>query len=176
MNVSDLQSLTYSTAGISANVSTTGINNGSSGSVTKTDSTSGQNGVAFSSALSEEVSKLVDTYKDKVTGETEDSSKVTDFKKLASVLDGSVLGTMTANATDSDLAALSEDLLGTGGGREVLAKLMEGHFNSIVMSDSNDDDNEKDVLDNAVDSYNETVSETQALVDSLEKVSTALQQ
>jgi len=176
MNVSDLQSLIYSAAGTTVNTTSSVSSTGTSNSTAQTEGASGQNTTAFSAALNEEVSKLCDTYKDTVVSDTEEASKVTDFKKLASALDGSILGTMTANASDSDLAALSEDLLGTGGGREVLAKLMEGHFNSIVMSDSDDEDSENDVLDNAVDSYNETVNETQALVDSLEKVSTALQQ
>lgn len=173
MNVSDLQSLIYSTAGIGSTTSAgsmTSVGNAN----TKEVSTSGQNVNAFSEALSEEVGKLTESYKEKAAGEVEDNKKVADFKKLAAALDGSVLDTVIKNASDSDLQALSNDLLGSSGGREVLSKLMEGHFNSIAMSDSDDDD-EKDVLNDTVDSYNQTVSETQALLDSLEKVSAGMQ-
>ena len=171
MNVSELQSMIYGAAstGATGNVNSTNT----ATQTVKAGTASEVNTNAFSAALSEEVSKLSDAYKLSATEDSKNAEKVADFRKLASTLDGSVLGTMTANATDADIAALSDDLLGTGKGREVLAKLMEGHFNNIVMSDS-DDDSDKDILDNTVDSYNERVSETQALLDGLEKVSTTL--
>lgn len=175
MNVSDLQSMIYSAAGTAA-TSTGNVSGANSSNATvKTEGTE-QSVNAFSAALSEEVDKIYDAYKDGTLTKTDDAAKAAEFKELVEALDGSVLGSMTANASEADLITLSNDLLGTGGGRDVLAKLMEGHFNSIVMSDSDDDDNENDIFDNAVDSYNETVSETQALVDGLEKVSTTLQQ
>lgn len=171
MNVSELQSMIYGAAstGATGNVNSTNT----ATQTVKAGTASEVNTNAFSAALSEEVSKLSDAYKSSATEDSKNAEMVADFRKLASTLDGSVLGTMTANATDADIAALSDDLLGTGKGREVLAKLMEGHFNNIVMSDS-DDDSDKDILDNTVDSYNERVSETQALLDGLEKVSTTL--
>lgn len=171
MNVSELQSMIYGAAstGATGNVNSTNT----ATQTVKAGTASEVNTNAFSAALSEEVSKLSDAYKSSAAEDSKNAEKVADFRKLASTLDGSVLGTMTANATDADIAALSDDLLGTGKGREVLAKLMEGHFNNIVMSDS-DDDSDKDILDNTVDSYNERVSETQALLDGLEKVSTTL--
>ena len=171
MNVSELQSMIYgaTSTGATGNVNSTNT----ATQTVKAGTASEVNTNAFSAALSEEVSKLSDAYKSSATEDSKNAEKVADFRKLASTLDGSVLGTMTANATDADIAALSDDLLGTGKGREVLAKLMEGHFNNIVMSDS-DDDSDKDILDNTVDSYNERVSETQALLDGLEKVSTTL--
>lgn len=171
MNVSELQSMIYGAAstGAAGNVNSTNT----ATQTVKAGTASEVNTNAFSAALSEEVSKLSDAYKSSAAEDSKNAEKVADFRKLASTLDGSVLGTMTANATDADIAALSDDLLGTGKGREVLAKLMEGHFNNIVMSDS-DDDSDKDILDNTVDSYNERVSETQALLDGLEKVSTTL--
>ncbi|MCQ2526455.1 MAG: hypothetical protein MJ130_06790 [Lachnospiraceae bacterium] len=171
MNVSELQSMIYGAAstGATGNVNSTNT----ATQTVKAGTASEVNTNAFSAALSEEVSKISDAYKSSAAEDSKNAEKVADFRKLASTLDGSVLGTMTANATDADIAALSDDLLGTGKGREVLAKLMEGHFNNIVMSDS-DDDSDKDILDNTVDSYNERVSETQALLDGLEKVSTTL--
>ena len=171
MNVSELQSMIYgaTSTGATGNVNSTNT----ATQTVKAGTASEVNTNAFSAALSEEVSKLSDAYKSSAAEDSKNAEKVADFRKLASTLDGSVLGTMTANATDADIAALSDDLLGTGKGREVLAKLMEGHFNNIVMSDS-DDDSDKDILDNTVDSYNERVSETQALLDGLEKVSTTL--
>lgn len=171
MNVSELQSMIYgaTSTGATGNVNSTNT----ATQTVKAGTASEVNTNAFSAALSEEVSKLSDAYKSSATEDSKNAEKVADFRKLASTLDGSMLGTMTANATDADIAALSDDLLGTGKGREVLAKLMEGHFNNIVMSDS-DDDSDKDILDNTVDSYNERVSETQALLDGLEKVSTTL--
>lgn len=172
MNVSELQSMIYgaTSAGATGNVNSTNT----ATQTVKAGTASEVNTNAFSAALSEEVSKLSEAYKSSATEDSKNAEKVADFRKLASTLDGSVLGTMTANATDADIAALSDDLLGTGKGREVLAKLMEGHFNNIVMSDSDDDDSDKDILDNTVESYNERVSETQALLDGLEKVSTTL--
>ncbi len=173
MNVSDLQSLIYSAAGTNAAgnvVSTSAVK-----STTMTDASVGQSVNAFSQALGEEIDKLKEAYKDQAVNENDEASQIAEFKKLVSALDGSVLGNITANATDSDLIALSKDLLGTGGGREVLAKLMDGHFNSIVMNDSEDEDKDDDVLNNQIDSFNQTVSETQALLDSLEKVSSNLQ-
>lgn len=171
MNVSELQSMIYGAAstGATGNVNSTNT----ATQTVKAGTASEVNTNAFSAALSEEVSKLSDAYKSSAAEDSKNAEKVADFRKLASTLDGSVLGTMTANATDADIAVLSDDLLGTGKGREVLAKLMEGHFNNIVMSDS-DDDSDKDILDNTVESYNERVSETQALLDGLEKVSTTL--
>lgn len=102
----------------------------------------------------------------------EEVSKITEFKELAEALDGSVLESMTANASDSDLATLSEDLLGTGGGREVLAKLMEGHFDSIAMSDSDSDDSDDSdsISDSLTDTYSSTVSDTETLLNNLETI------
>ena len=160
MNVNELQSYVYKA-----------LATGNVGA----DSVSSQGKVSFSSALDEEVSKIAENYKDIAINGADESKKVAEFKELADILDGSILGTMTKNATDSDLQKLSEDLLGTGGGREVLSKLMEGHFNSIVLSDSDEEDHSEDIVNKSVDSYNETVSETQALIDGLEKVSANLQ-
>lgn len=131
----------------------------SDSNVSTTQSTSTSEGISettdFASALDEEV------------------SKITEFKELANALDGSVLESMTANASDSDLATLSDDLLGTGGGREVLAKLMDGHFKSIAMTDSDDDsdsDNSDSISDSLTDTYSETVSDTETLLNNLQTI------
>ncbi|MCR4618841.1 MAG: hypothetical protein K5669_11740 [Lachnospiraceae bacterium] len=88
----------------------------------------------FSGSLEEEVSKLTD----------EESKRATEFKALASALDHSVLGDMVEGATEKDLALMSEEMLGTSKGREVLSKLMEGHFNNMVLGGKDDHDNDNE--------------------------------
>ena len=166
MNITELQNYIYSSAGNSISSMSSGAKATAVVGSTANSIEPAQNATAFSAALSEEVGKLNDNVKQ--------VDKAAEFRKLATALDGSVLGTMTSNATDKDLAALSDDLLGSKGGREVLSKLMEGHFNSIAMSDSDDDKADK-LIDNSVDSFSKSVDETQALLDSLEKVSAGMQ-
>lgn len=115
----------------------------------------------FSASLGEEISKLTADGLSK-----EETAKVTEFRELAGALDHSVLGNMVEGATDKELAALSEDLLGSGKGREVLSKLMEGHFENIVLSDYEDDD--KNSFSESSDTFSDTVTRTQDIIDKLE--------
>ncbi len=114
----------------------------------------------FSASLGEEISKLT-------AGDLTDAEakRVSEFRELAGALDRSVLGNMVDGATDKELAALSEDLLGSGKGREVFSRLMEGHFENIVLSDKDD---EKDSFDKASDTFSDTVTKTQDIIDKLE--------
>ena len=89
----------------------------------------------FSSSLSEEVSKLTD----------EERARAIEFRELAGALDHSVLVNMVEGATDKDLALMSEEMLGSSKGREVLSKMMEGHFNSMVLGNNDKDDDEEEI-------------------------------
>ncbi|MBQ8138433.1 MAG: hypothetical protein IJ195_03145 [Lachnospiraceae bacterium] len=89
----------------------------------------------FSSSLNEEVSKLTD----------EERTRAIEFRELAGALDHSVLGNMVEGATDKDLALMSEEMLGSSKGREVLSKLMEGHFNSMVLGNNDKDEDEEEI-------------------------------
>lgn len=89
----------------------------------------------FSASLNEEVSKLTD----------EERAKAIEFRELAGALDHSVLGNMVEGASDKDLALMSEEMLGSSKGREVLSKLMEGHFNSMVLGNTDKDDDDEEI-------------------------------
>ena len=157
------------------------INNTQTGSVTSASSIAAgaakealqKAGVTnFSESLGDEISKLnlnsqtstaVNASKSLSDSLTDvERLKAAEFKELAGALDHSVLGNMIEGATDKDLALMSEEMLGSSKGREVLSKLMEGHFNNIVLSDS-DDDNESKAFDQAADTFSDTVTRTQDL-------------
>lgn len=105
----------------------------------------------FKDLLSKELSSL------------SDASKLSQFSELANALDKSVLGNL---ASYTDLTSLSEDLLGTSGGREVLSKLCEGQLNSIVLTDKSDNDSTG--ITNNLNSYTNSIKETQTLKDAID--------
>jgi len=120
---------------------------------TAVDSTSeSASASSFSSLLTKELSEL---------------SEVSELQQLSSVLNGSVLGSIT----DADsLKALSDDLLGTGSGREIISKLAEGHLNSIVLSDNNNDDDSNSITSSLTSSYEQTVDDSSNLQSILEEM------
>lgn len=145
MNVNDINAYLYNSA-----LSVQSSSNASAISSKESKETTTEAIASFSKSLDEEVSKI---------------SQITE---LASVLDNTVLGNIVKNSSEADLQTLSEDLLGSSGGREVLARLMDGQFNSIVLTDSEDSDD--NALDGAMDTFSETVADTQTLLDNLENV------
>ncbi len=117
-----------------------------------------KNGVTgFSSSLGEEIAKIND----------DDRAKAVEFRELAGALDHSVLKSMVEGASDKDLALMSEEMLGTSKGREVLSKLMEGHFNSMVLSGTDDDDDDSSSFSQESDTFTDAVNKTQELIDKL---------
>lgn len=100
-------------------------------------------------------------------------SNYTEMNELKNVLGGSVLGSLSGGM---DISALSEDLLNTQGGREVISKLAEGHLNSIVLTDNSLDDNESSGIVNMMDEYNEALGNTESLESILDKFSTIINQ
>ena len=118
----------------------------------------------FSSSLNEEISKLND----------DERVKAAEFRELAGALDHSVLSNMVEGATDKDLALMSEEMLGTSKGREVLSKLMEGHFNSIVLS-GKEDDEDADSFARESDTFTDAVNKTQDIIDRLGNIADTVQ-
>ena len=153
MNIDDITSYLY-TNQISSLLSTAAT--GDASETAKTGSTE------FSDMLDTELSNL---------------STLSEFSQLAEAMSGSVLGSITD--TDS-LQALSDDLMSTGSGREVLTKLAEGHLNSIVLTEDDDDDDESTTITNTLSSYEEAVSDTSTLTDliteAMETLNTATEQ
>lgn len=97
---------------------------------------------------------------------TKETNNYSQMNSLAAVLNKSVLGSVASNT--GDLAALSEELLSTGSGREVVAQLAEGHLNAIAMSDGDEDDDESSSIMNAL---NETATaDTDTLNQILDKL------
>ncbi len=86
-------------------------------------------GVSFAEMLKAEV------LKDSSSSSESDLSSMMELANLSKVMSGSVLGSITDPET---LKTLSADLLSSGSGREIVAKLAEGHLNSIVMTDLSD--------------------------------------
>ena len=118
----------------------------------------------FSSSLNEEISKLND----------DERVKAAEFRELAGALDHSVLGNMVEGATDKDLALMSEEMLGTSKGREVLSKLMEGHFNSIVLSGKEDNEDTNSFARES-DTFTDAVNKTQDIIDRLGNMADTVQ-
>ena len=86
-------------------------------------------GVSFAEMLKAEV------LKDSSSSSESDLSSMMELANLSKVMSGSVLGSIT---DPEALKTLSADLLSSGSGREIVAKLAEGHLNSIVMTDLSD--------------------------------------
>ncbi len=118
-----------------------------SGNVKTTDSEAAAN-TDFASALSSEISKY------------------TEMSTLASVLDKSVLNSV---AGTKGLMALSEELLQTGSGREVIANLAKGQLDAIVLTDNTSTDTASPIA-NILDSYDNAVQETTKLEDLVAKL------
>lgn len=98
---------------------------------------------------------------------SDEIKNLTEFSELASVIDGSVLG----NINDvTALKSLSEDLMSSGSGREVLAKLAEGHMNSIVLDDSDNNDDSESVPTVLSSPYTQSLANTSAMQSSLESI------
>lgn len=96
----------------------------------------------------EEAKNFADMLKEEITN-------LTEFTDLANTMSGSVLSSVTGSisnltssisgsmpdstssssesASAAALASLSNDLMNTGGGREVISKLAEGHLDSLVL-------------------------------------------
>ena len=85
----------------------------------------------FSEMLKSEILKSEST-KDATDS---DISSMLDLANLSKTMSGSVLGTVTDPET---LMTLSKDLLSSSSGREIVAKLAEGHLNSIVLTNISD--------------------------------------
>lgn len=95
---------------------------------------------------------------------TNATNSYSQMNSLAAVLDKSVLGSVATTGTD--LQALSEELLSTGSGREVIAQLAEGHLDAIAMSDGDEED-ESTSITNALQ---ETTTDTDTLNQILDKL------
>ena len=74
--------------------------------------------------------------------------------ELVSVLDKSVLGSMD----ETNLAALSQDLLGTSGGRNVLASLVEGQFTGMIFDSGNASDEDENSVINTMSQLSDSLS------------------
>lgn len=74
--------------------------------------------------------------------------------ELVSVLDKSVLGSMD----ETNLAALSQDLLGTSGGRNVLASLVEGQFTGMIFDSGNTSDEDENSVKNTMSQLSDSLS------------------
>ena len=167
MNVNDIAYMYNSSLNNSGIGGVSSVSSSSSVSVEAAKEALQKAGVSsFSSSLDDEISKITSDAL-KTNSATADAQKnlsesltdverlkAAEFKELAGALDHSVLGNMVEGATDKDLALMSEEMLGSSKGKEVLSKLMEGHFNNIVLSGS-DDDNESNAFDQATDAFSE---------------------
>ncbi len=144
MQINDITSYLYTNEAsglLTKTISATDTSQKSGNNVSKTSD--------FSTLLSEEIKNL------------------TEFNELASVIDGSVLGSIS---DVSALKSLSEDLMSTGSGREVLSKLAEGHLNSIVLDDSTDSDDSKSFPTTLTSSYTQAVTNTASMQSTLESI------
>ena len=93
---------------------------------------------------------------------SENITKLTQMSELSDALDKTVLGNYDATA----LSALSEELLNTSSGREVIAKLSEGQLNAIVLTDDDDeDDNDDSGISNTINSLTDVMAQTTEVSD-----------
>ena len=133
---------------------------GSTKSSAASDAAVSRSSDSFQNVLDEEMKSL------------EEASKVSDLTALAGVLDSSVLNSMIAGSTD--LSQLSEDLLNTSSGRSVMQQMIDSHFDDLVLSESDDDDEDRSVLDNLNNAYTEAVSDSEGILDALETLQSSL--
>lgn len=99
---------------------------------------------------------------------TKEINAYSEMNSLSGVLNKSVLSSFTDSM---DLSQLSEDLLGTKGGREVITKLCEGQLNSIIFTDNSNNEDNNSMLSSvgSLDSYQSAVKDTSTLTDLIER-------
>ena len=83
-----------------------------------------------------------------LTNEMDQLTKQADMAELASVLDESVLGTMSSES----LSSLSNDILNASGGRAVLENLIDGHFQGMIFGGDDTSDKTADAMSQSVSS------------------------